>query len=249
MSKKKRADELVALQGLAPTKDMASRLIMAKQIVVSGIEPQIFVDKPGTLYYTDTAFDIFVKNRFVSRGGDKLLSAVNHFKIDPTGFTCLDAGASTGGFTDCLLQHGAEKIFTIDVGTAQLHEKIRNDARVTWHENVNLKNENSQLAIDDVDLIVIDVSFISLKQVLPNCLKWLKPNGHILALVKPQFELDAKYNVKGVVHKEEYRLMAVENVLLFCNEVLRCTNQGVFPSGLKGPKGNQEYFVYLKYCP
>lgn len=196
---KERADELVFAQGLAESREMAKRLIMAGKVAledVSGVRQK--VDKPGHKYPPDTAFALVGIEKYVSRGAYKLLTAIEHFKLDVTGFVCLDAGASTGGFTDCLLQHGAAKVYAVDVGKEQLHERMRRDPRVISMEGTNLRTAPEELIPEPVDIIVADVSFISLTLILPPCVRWLKEGGLVAALVKPQFELGPHQTDKGV---------------------------------------------------
>jgi|GEM_PF-1390524 len=215
---KERADELVFAQGLAESREMAKRLIMAGKVAledVSGVRQK--VDKPGHKYPPDTAFALVGIEKYVSRGAYKLLTAIEHFKLDVTGFVCLDAGASTGGFTDCLLQHGAAKVYAVDVGKEQLHERMRRDPRVISMEGTNLRTAPEEL--------------------IP---------GLVAALVKPQFELGPHQTDKGVVRDPALRQQAVDKVLLFCQERLGLECLGVVPAAVKGPKGNQEYIVCLR---
>ena len=242
---KARADQLVCDQGLVDGRERAKRLIMAGQVLFidpSGRETP--VDKPGRLFGAETVFVLRQGERYVSRGGGKLETAMEAFGLDVTGLVALDAGASTGGFTDCLLQHGAVRVYAVDVGTAQLHEKLRADARVVSMENINLRHAPADLLPEPVDVIVADVSFISLTKVLPSCLRFLKPGGFVAALVKPQFELSPdKIGKGGVVREEAYQQEAVEAVTAFARDELGLTLRGVVPSKVKGPKGNQEYLA------
>jgi len=187
--------------------------------------------------------------RYVSRGGGKLETAIEAFGLDLAGLTALDAGASTGGFTDCLLQHGVVRVYAVDVGTAQLHEKLRADPRVVSMEQVNLRHAPADLLPETVDIVVADVSFISLTKVLPACLRFLKPGGRVVALVKPQFELSPdKVGKGGVVREAAFQQEAVDKVLEFARAELSLTAVGVVPSKVKGPKGNQEYLaVFVAY--
>ena len=175
-----------------------------------------------------------------------LNDALRDFGVDPTGFVCSDSGASTGGFTDCLLQHGAAKVYAVDVGKEQLHERMRRDPRVISMEGTNLRTAPEELIPEPVDIIVADVSFISLTLILPPCVRWLKEGGLVAALVKPQFELGPHQTDKGVVRDPALRQQAVDKVLLFCQERLGLECLGVVPAAVKGPKGNQEYIVCLR---
>ena len=249
MIAKARADQLVFDQGLAESKEQARRLIMAGKVAIFDMEnPErqpVIVQKPGHPYKITTQFQLVGVERFVSRGAYKLLTAIEHYKLDVNGLVCLDAGASTGGFTDCLLQHGASRVYAVDVGHAQLHERLRNDPRVVSREGVNLRTAPPDLITEPIDMIVADLSFISLTMVLPHCLQWLREGGIAVCLIKPQFEVGAGQTVKGVVKDEAIRQEAVDRVLRYMeNEGLTCL--GVTPAAIKGPKGNQEYLAYWK---
>ena len=246
MAKKERADHLVHAQGLAESREQAKRLIMAGQVVFvrhSDVQPPQPVDKPGQQFAPDTLFALTGQERFVSRGAYKLLTALEHFSLDVTGCVALDAGASTGGFTDCLLQHGALRVYAVDVGKHQLHERLRGDSRVISLEGVNLRHAAPSLLPEPVDIVVADLSFISLTLVLEPCMQWLKSKGKVAALIKPQFEVGPGGTDKGVVRDEELRQQAVNKVLDFAREALGLTLLGVVPSVVKGPKGNQEYMA------
>lgn len=248
MAKKKRADLLAAGQGLAESADKAARLIMAGEVLrlfASG--RSVPVQKPGEMLPEDAVLALKEKSPFVSRGAFKLLTALNHFKLDVSGLTALDAGASTGGFTDCLLQHGAARVYAVDVGARQLHEKLLRDLRVVSLEGVNLRLAGPELLPEKVDLLTADLSFISLKAVLPACVQYLRSGAGVLALIKPQFELGGENTVKGVVRDEEKRQAAVEGVLDFARAELGFKLVGVIPAAVKGPKGNQEYMAYWIY--
>ena len=249
MIAKARADQLVFDQGLAESKEQARRLIMAGKVAIFDEEhPErqpVVVQKPGHPYKITTQFQLVGVERFVSRGAYKLLTAIEHYKLDVAGLVCLDAGASTGGFTDCLLQHGASRVYAVDVGHAQLHERLRTDPRVVSREGVNLRTAPPDLITEPIDMIVADLSFISLTMVLPHCLQWLRVGGIAVCLIKPQFEVGAGQTVKGVVKDEAVRQEAVDRVLRYMeNEGLECL--GVTPAAIKGPKGNQEYLAYWK---
>ena len=250
MIAKARADQLVFEQGLAESREQARRLIMAGKVAIAPDEahpernPEL-VQKPGHPYKITTRFQLVGVERFVSRGAYKLLTALEHYHIDVTGFVCLDAGASTGGFTDCLLQYGASRVYAVDVGHAQLHERLRADPRVISREGVNLRTAPPETVPEPVDMIVADVSFISLTMVLPHCLRWLKEGGIAVGLIKPQFEVGPGQTVKGVVRDEAVRREAVDKVLAFmAAEGLQCL--GVTPAAIKGPKGNQEFLAYWR---
>ena len=241
-----RADVILAEQGLAESREKAKRLIMAGQVwLVRGADRSL-VAKPGQQIPRTASLELKESERFVSRGGHKLLTAIEHFGLDVTGMVALDAGASTGGFTDCLLQFGAARVYAVDVGHGQLHWKLTQDPRVINMERVNLRHAAPDLLPEKVDLIVADCSFISLRLILPPCLQFLKTDGQILALVKPQFELGPEHAVKGVVRSEELQLAAVAQVQDFARDELGLTPLGVVAAGIKGPKGNQEYLLHLR---
>lgn len=233
-----RADQLVFEQGLAESREKAKSLIMAGRI----IRPDSSLPfKPGQLFPADTAFSVKPGHDFVSRGAHKLATILDAFSISPAGFVCLDAGASTGGFTDCLLQRGAKRVYAVDVGSNQLHEKLRADPRVISMEGINLRHAPADLLPEAVDLLCADVSFISLTMILPACTRWLKPDALAAILIKPQFELTPDKVSKGVVRKEEFRQEAVEKISRFCTDELGLTKLGILPAKIRGPKGNQEY--------
>ena len=242
---KGRADQLVCDQGLAETRERAERLIMAGLVRVVGSDGRVSpVDKPGRIVPAETVFVLEQGDRYVSRGGGKLETALEAFGLDVAGMTALDAGASTGGFTDCLLQHGVVRVYAVDVGTAQLHEKLRADARVVSMENVNLRHAPADLLPEPVDVVVADVSFISLTKVLPACLAFLRPGGLVVGLIKPQFEVTPDKICKGgVVRDAGHQQAAVDMVTDFARDELGLVLRGVVPSKVKGPKGNQEYLA------
>jgi len=241
-----RADVVLAEQGLAESREKAKRLIMAGQVYLVQGAARTVVAKPGQQVARTACLELKEAERFVSRGGYKLLTALEHFGLDVTGMTALDAGASTGGFTDCLLQFGVSRVYAVDVGHGQLHWKLVTDPRVVNLERVNLRHAAPDLLPEKVDLVVADCSFISLRLILPPCLQFLKEGGQILALVKPQFELGPEHAVKGVVRSEELQLQAVAQVQDFARDELGLTPLGVVAAGIKGPKGNQEYLLHLR---
>lgn len=243
MAKKERADQMLFTLGLAESREQAKRLIMAGYVFTMKNGQPVRIDKPGQSCPADAVFEIRGRERFVSRGAYKLLTALEEFSLDVTGYVALDAGASTGGFTDCLLQHGAARVYAVDVGANQLHEKLRVDERVVSLEGVNLRTADQSLIPEPVDMVVADVSFISLTLVLPSCVRWLKPGGLVAALVKPQFEVGPGQTVKGVVRDDRVRQDAVDGVLAFVKDELGLELSGIVPSSIKGPKGNQEYMA------
>ncbi|WP_027190638.1 TlyA family RNA methyltransferase [Fundidesulfovibrio putealis] len=242
---KLRADLLLVEQGLAESRERAERLVMAGQVFLEKDGRREKLDKPGRMLPVSAVLSLNQPERFVSRGAYKLLSAIEHFALDVSGRVALDVGASTGGFTDCLLQHGAAKVYAVDVGKCQLHEKMRADARVVSMEGVNFRLATQELLPELVDIVVIDVSFISLTKILPAVKQFLKPGGVVVAMVKPQFEVASHQTDKGVVRDEALRQWAVETV----QEAAIAHGfapGGVVPAGVKGPKGNQEYMLLLR---
>lgn len=246
MAKKVRADQLLVEKGLAETRERAKRLIMAGEVFLDLGTYEERVDKPGRQLGLDAPLMVKGRERFVSRGAYKLLTAIEEFGLELEGKVGLDAGASTGGFTDCLLQHGAARVFAVDVGYGQLHEKLRADDRVVNLERTNLRHLTDEHIDRPVDIVVADVSFISLTKILPPCMPFLKQGGEIAVLVKPQFELGPGMTEKGVVRDPALRQQAVDDVTAFCRERLGLSLVGCVPSKIKGPKGNQEYIVYMK---
>ena len=220
----------------------AQAIIMAGQVYVDGQK----ADKPGTSY--EETVEIEVRGDtcpYVSRGGLKLQKALRDFGVDPTGFVCSDSGASTGGFTDCLLQQGASKVFAIDVGYGQLDWKIRSDPRVVVMERTNIRYVTPEQLGEPLDLSVIDVSFISLKVVLPTIKTLLKPTGQVLCLIKPQFEAGReKVGKKGVVRDPETHKEVLDMFVSLADE-LGMKILGLTFSPVKGPEGNIEFLGHL----
>ncbi|MDR2075898.1 MAG: TlyA family RNA methyltransferase [Desulfovibrio sp.] len=246
MKKRERVDQVLHERGLAASREQARRLVMAGRVFLeAGGAPEALsrVDKPGRMVDPGAALRVAEGERFVSRGAYKLLTALEYFSLEVEGLVALDAGASTGGFTDCLLQHGAKRVYALDVGRRQLHERLRQDPRVVSLEGVNLRLAPADLIPEPVDMVVADVSFISLTLALPPCLRWLKPDGLVAALIKPQFEAGPAALRKGVVRDPALRQAAVDKVLDFARRELLLTDIGVVPSALRGPKGNQEYMA------
>ena len=241
---KTRLDMLLVREGLAPSRSKAQAMIMAGKVRVNGVK----VDKAG--YQVPAGAKVEAQgpeHPYVSRGGLKLAGALDHFGIDPKGMHCLDVGASTGGFTDCLLQRGAASSTAVDVGYGQLAWKLRNDKRVTVHERVNVRYIPEDMALGPFDLISIDVSFISLTLVTPPLMPRLKPGGIMLPMVKPQFELDKnQVGSGGVVRNPALRLAAVDKVKDFCSQSLGLIVEGSYENPVTGPKGNHEFFILAR---
>ncbi len=246
MAPKVRADQLLFDQGFAESREKAKRLVMAGKVYLLADGQKTPVSKPGQQLPQDSELHVEAPERFVSRGGHKLLTAIEHFNIDPSGMTALDAGASTGGFTDCLLQFGAARVYAADVGYGQLDQKLRVDPRVVVLERVNLRHAEADLIPEPVDMVTADVSFISLTKILPACMQFLKTPGEVVALIKPQFEVGPGQTDKGVVRSEKLRLETVNMILEFAESELKLVPVGYVPSKIKGPKGNQEYLAYFR---
>ncbi len=204
-------------------------------------------DKPGMRVAEDAAVSLKSSERYVGRGGLKLEAALRHFAIYPAGATCLDIGASTGGFTDCLLQHGAARVYAIDVGHSQLAWKIRSDPRVVVHEHLNARHLSRKDVPEPIDLCVIDVSFISLTLVLPPAVGLVRPQGVIVALIKPQFELrKADVGKGGIVRDPALHARAVEKIREFTVATLRREWAGCLPSPILGTEGNTEFLACIR---
>lgn len=239
---KQRLDKLLVLRGLAPTRERSQSLILAGVVLVNEQK----IDKPGTL--VDETANIRVigaDHPYVSRGGLKLEKALQEFKISVQDKIALDVGASTGGFTDCLLQHGARKVYAVDVGYGQLAWKLKQDPRVVALERTNIRHVTPDLFKEKIQLAVIDVSFISLTKVLPVILDLLEPTAEIIALVKPQFEVGkGEVGKGGIVKSLEKHRQVLESLRQFA-EKLGLEVRGVIPSPLKGTKGNVEFLMFL----
>jgi len=240
---KERLDILVVNRGLAPSREKAKAMIMAGNIFV-GNERE---DKPGSKFDEDAEITVHGKTLpYVSRGGLKLEKAIDSFDIKLDGLICMDIGASTGGFTDCMLQNGASKVYSVDVGYGQFDWKLRNDERVVCMEKTNIRYVTPDDIDDVLDFASCDVSFISLTKVLPAAYNLLKEDGRMVCLIKPQFEAGKeKVGKKGVVRDPKVHLEVIEKILDYSTDngfvIL-----GLNYSPIKGPEGNIEYLVYIK---
>ncbi|HTO05856.1 MAG TPA: TlyA family RNA methyltransferase [Myxococcota bacterium] len=236
---KVRLDQRVVELGLETTRARAQARILAGEVELDGV----VLDKAGTQIPADAQLVLRARSRYVSRGGEKLAGALDALGVDPAGLRCADVGASTGGFTDCLLQRGAVHVFALDVGRGQLDTRLRADPRVESLERTNVRHfvpgERAPY-----DLVTADVSFISLRTVLPKLRELVRPGGRLLALVKPQFELERKAAPKGIVRDPELRARAVRQVREAA-EALGFSTLGEAESVLAGPKGNREVFLLL----
>ncbi len=239
---KERLDTLLVERGLAGSRERAKRMIMAGEVLVDGQK----VDKAGTTVKKEAEIRLLGSDiPYVSRGGLKLAKAMDVFGLTMTGKTAADIGASTGGFTDCMLQNGALRVYAIDVGYGQLAWKLRTDERVVNMERTNIRNVTLDMLEGPIDFASIDVAFISLTKVLPVAYELLKENGEIAALIKPQFEA-GRENVgkKGVVRDPEVHREVINKVVSFSRE-LGFAIKGLTFSPVKGPEGNIEYLVWL----
>ena len=242
MKIKKRLDVLLVEQGHADNRSKAQAIIMSGQVYVDGQK----ADKPGTSFEESVSIEVRgAACPYVSRGGLKLEKALRDFGVDPTGYVCSDSGASTGGFTDCLLQQGASKVFAIDVGYGELDWKIRSDPRVVVMERTNVRYVTPEQLGEPLDLSVIDVSFISLNIVLPVIKTFLKPTGQVLCLIKPQFEAGRdKVGKKGVVREPNTHKEVLDRFVELA-DLLDFNILGLTFSPVKGPEGNIEFLAHL----
>ena len=243
---KERLDNLINEKGLADSRTQAQRLIMAGQVRVDGV----VVLKPATNCNKDVVIEIDHGPKYVSRGGEKIEAGLVAFDLkDLSDAVCADVGVSTGGFTDCLIQHGAKKVYAIDVGYGVLHWKLRNNPKVVVMERTNARY--IKCLPEPVDIVTIDASFISLKYLLPNIKYWFgKRGGKVIALIKPQFEVGQSEAAKGegVIRDPGLHRITVKKVIEFsCKEGYHLL--GLIRSPLLGPKGNKEFLAYLSYCP
>jgi len=238
---KERIDVALVSRGLAPTREKAAKLLMAGAVTVDGRR----VDKAGALVAPGADLKVTARQKFVSRGGDKLVHALGIFGVSPKGRVCVDVGASTGGFTHCLLETGASRVYAVDVGQGQLDASLRADGRVVVMEKTNARQLAPEAFPDPPSLATIDVSFISLEKVLAPVFGVLRPDGEAVALVKPQFEIGKGLVGKGgVVRDAAHHKTVVSRVARYC--VLHGWHvRGVTISPLKGPKGNREFFLHL----
>jgi 23S rRNA (cytidine1920-2'-O)/16S rRNA (cytidine1409-2'-O)-methyltransferase len=234
-----RLDRLMVDRGLVESREKAQALIMAGEVLVDGRK----ASKPGESVPTTSAIELLAKPRFVGRGGIKLQAALDRFHLDPSGMTCLDVGASTGGFTDCLLQNGAARVHALDVGHGQFDWKLRNDPRVVVYEGVNARHLTQQTIGEPVDLAVCDVSFISVTLILPAIETCLKPQGQMIVLVKPQFEAGRDQVGKGgIVRDPEVQQAAVDKVAAAV-EALQF-RWATTDSPIPGAEGNREILLH-----
>jgi len=239
--KKERLDKLLVERGLVESREKAQRLIMSGKVFVNNQR----IDKAGTKVGVNSFIFIKEKEKYVSRGGYKLERGIKVFNWDVKDKVCIDIGASTGGFTDCLLQNGARKVYAVDVGSNQLNEKLKSDKRVISLEKTNARYLNEDIIPEKLDCFVSDVSFISVLKILPNLCKLLKDNAEGIILIKPQFELSKKEVKNGVVKDKNLHIKAIKIVLSKLEESCYCVKDITY-SDTWGPKGNIEFLAFLK---
>lgn len=243
MVTKERIDKLLVDRGIVQSRERARAMIMAGKVAVEGKR----IDKPGVQVNDEARIQLQGgDSSYVSRGGEKMEGALKAFGIDPKGMMVMDVGASTGGFTDCILQKGAEKVYAVDVGYGQLAWKLQKDARVINLERRNIRYLRREEVEEEIDLILIDTSFISIEKFLPHLLGFLKKGGAILGLLKPQFEVGrGEVGKGGVVRDKASHEKVIDRISQF-SRGLGLKILGVAESPLVGPKGNKEFFIYLK---
>jgi 23S rRNA (cytidine1920-2'-O)/16S rRNA (cytidine1409-2'-O)-methyltransferase len=242
MPKKLRLDQLLVGRGFFPSREQAQRAVMAGEVKIG---TQV-ASKPAQFVDPNADVSVTAPRKYVGRGALKLEGALNHFKIEVAGKTALDIGASTGGFTDCLLQRGAGRVYAVDVGHGQLDWKLRNDSRVIVREKVNARFLSRAEVSEPIEICAIDVSFISLTLILPNAFDLIVPSGHVLPLIKPQFELErGEVGRGGIVRKLELHRKAQDKIVDFVNG-LGHNVVGIVPSAITGADGNQEFFACIQ---
>jgi 23S rRNA (cytidine1920-2'-O)/16S rRNA (cytidine1409-2'-O)-methyltransferase len=242
MKPKQRLDVLLVDRGLVDSREKARALILAGQVLVDGQK----LDKSGHAVPSDARVELLASPRYVGRGGLKLEAALDHFAIAVAGKICLDVGSSTGGFTDCLLQRGAARVYAIDVGTAQLDWKLRNDPRVVVREQVNARYLTREVVPESIDLAVCDVSFISITMILPALVNLLAKSAEMVILVKPQFELEREQVGKGgIIRDPALHQQACRRVEDAVRRLGFETH--IIPSPVLGAEGNQEFLLYARH--
>jgi 23S rRNA (cytidine1920-2'-O)/16S rRNA (cytidine1409-2'-O)-methyltransferase len=242
---RERLDRALVTRGLAASREQAAGLIMAGAVTVDGVR----TDKQAKLVALDAAIEVAARPPYVSRAGGKLAAALAAFSVNPAGLAALDVGASTGGFTDCLLQGGARLVYAVDVGLGQLDWTLRQDPRVVVLDRCNIRHLDRSAVPEPIDLAVIDVSFISLTLVLPCVVRFLREPAQVVALVKPQFEVGKGQVGRGGIVRDEAQRQAVTEKILACAEPLGLTPIGVLDSPVPGQKGNREILVGWRYRP
>jgi 23S rRNA (cytidine1920-2'-O)/16S rRNA (cytidine1409-2'-O)-methyltransferase len=243
MVRKERFDKLLVEKGMVQSRERARALIMEGKVSVEGKR----IDKPGTMINAEALLQLQGGDSlYVGRGGEKMEGALRAFGINPEGMIVMDIGASTGGFTDCILQKGAKKVYAVDVGYGQLAWKLQKDLRVVNLERRNTRYLKREEVQEETDLILIDTSFISIEKFLPHLLGFLKEGGSLICLIKPQFEVGKGEVGKGGVVKDKALHEKVINRISTFSQRLGLKVLGITESPLLGPKGNKEFFIYLK---
>jgi 23S rRNA (cytidine1920-2'-O)/16S rRNA (cytidine1409-2'-O)-methyltransferase len=241
---RKRADQLLVEQGLCESRTLAQRLIQAGKVRIGDDH---VIPKPSILLDETVELRLIEGTPYVSRGADKLLPALDRFLPSVAHAIAMDIGASTGGFTDLLLQRGAQRVYAVDVGYGQLHVKLRNDPRVIVLERVNARHLTQKQIPEPVEIMVSDVSFISLTKIIPACAPLIRPGGWVFLLIKPQFEAERhEVGKNGVVRDEAIQQRCIEKICSFAKQGHGWECLDVIPSPVKGPKGNQEYIAVFR---
>ena len=243
LARKERLDKLLVKKEIVQSRERARAFIMEGKVTVDGR----IIDKPGTRVPLDAKLGLRGKDQpYVSRGGLKLEEALRTFRIDPRGMVVIDVGASTGGFTDCVLQKGAQKVYAVDVGYGRLAWKLQKDPRVVSLERRNVRYLKREEIPEEADLILVDTSFISIEKFLPHLLGFLKRGGDLVSLIKPQFEVGkGEVGKGGVVRDPALHQKVIERIFRFCQGLGLKADQ-VIESPLLGPKGNKEFFIHLR---
>jgi len=239
---KVRLDVMLAERGLAESREKAQALVLAGEVLVNGVKAQ----KPGQSVAPDASLEVLSRPAYVGRGGLKLKAALDRFGIEVTGRVCLDVGASTGGFTDCLLQHGAAKVHAVDVGAGQIDWKLRSDPRVILHERLNARYLRREEVGEPIDLAVCDVSFISVTLILPAVAPLLQSDGEMVILIKPQFEVGkGQVGKGGIVRDPELHRSACRRI----EDAVRLMNYrtDIIESPILGAEGNREFLLYARH--
>jgi len=238
---KQRLDKLLLERGLVDSRSKATAMILAGKVRVDGR----VVVKAGTLVSLASSLEVMEQERWVSRGAHKLLKALSSFDVDPEDAVCIDVGASTGGFTQVLLERGAKKVYAVDVGYGQLAWPLRRDKRVVVRERTNARFLRREDFDETADLITIDVSFISLKLIIPVLVDLLSPNGDIIALIKPQFEAGKEHVSKGIISDPLLHESVLRDITCFIEQATPLKLAGLTHSPIKGPKGNIEFLMHV----
>ena len=245
---RERLDQLLVERGLVESRSRAQALVLGGKVIVGEGDGARHDRKPGDLLPADTPLAIVAPEPYVSRGGHKLAAALDAFEIDPSGLVALDVGASTGGFTDALLQHGASRVYAVDVGRGQLHETLRRDPRVVSMERTNARTLTAATLPEPIDLASVDVSFISLGLVLGPIAATLAPKGQVVALVKPQFEAGRGRTDHGVVRDPAIHREVLEKIVADATKA-GLGSRAVVASPITGPEGNREFLLHLALGP